>query len=88
MLTMFKSNTLFCVLDLKDGFWYVKLYEKSLKVYTFTTPFGRYFFIRLPLRISSAPEVFQRKIIEAFSDIYGMIFYINNPIISGVTELE
>lgn len=41
----------FTVLDLKDGYWHVKLDEKSKNLCTFATPFGNYRFLRLPLGI-------------------------------------
>ncbi|XP_022164853.1 uncharacterized protein K02A2.6-like, partial [Myzus persicae] len=88
ILAGLEGKKLFSVLDLKDGFWHVKLDEDSSKVCTFTTPFGRYCFMRLPFGISSAPEVFQRKTSEAFGEIDGVLCYFNDLIISGATELE
>lgn len=88
ILAGLEGKKLFSVLDLKDGFWHVKLDEDSSKVCTFTTPFGRYCFMRLPFGISSAPEVFQRKTSEAFGDIDGVLCYFDDLIISGATELE
>jgi len=79
---------MFSVLDLKDGFWHVKLDEESSKVCTFTSPFGRYCFTRLPFGISSALEVFQRKTSEGFGDINGVLCYFDDLIISGGTEVE
>ena len=41
----------FSVLDAKTGFWQVKLSEKSCKLSTFNTPFGRHFWKRMPFGI-------------------------------------
>ena len=49
--------TIFSVLDAKSGFWQVKLSEESCKLTTFNTPFGRYYWKRMPFGIKSAPEV-------------------------------
>lgn len=38
----------FTVLDLKDGYWHVKLSPESQKLCTFATPFGNYQFLRMP----------------------------------------
>ena len=52
---------IFSTVDTKKGFWHVKLNEKSSKLTTFWTPFGRYRWLRMPFGIASAPEIFQIK---------------------------
>jgi hypothetical protein len=59
----------FTVLDLKDGFWHIKLDEKSKKLCTFATPFGNYRFLRLPFGIKTAPSIFQKMNYDNFGDI-------------------
>lgn len=49
----------FTVIDLKDGFWKVRLNERTSKLCTFSTPFGCYRFLVLPFGVKIAPEVFQ-----------------------------
>ena len=61
---------------MKDGFWQVKLDEESSRLCTFNSPFGRYSFCRLPFGISSAPEVFEKKVTETFGDIDGVELYL------------
>ena len=41
------GKRLFSKVDLKDGFWNIKLDDESSKLCTFNTPFGRYSFCRL-----------------------------------------
>ena len=60
---------IFSVLDAKHGFWQIRLDEASSKMCTFSTPFGRYRFQRLPCGVSDAPEVFQQVMTEYFGDI-------------------
>lgn len=48
----------FSFLDLKSGFWRIKLDKESSDVCTFSTPFGFYKFKTLPFGISCAPEKF------------------------------
>ena len=62
----------FTVLDVKSGFWHVKLDEESSLLTTFHTPFGRYRWTRMPFGISSAPEVFQRKMHELIEGLRGV----------------
>lgn len=59
----------FSVLDLKDGFWQVKLSHDSRKLCTFGTPFGTHRFTRMPFGIKTGPKVFQRMNMHNFGDI-------------------
>ena len=48
----------FSTLDAMSGFWQIPLDKESSDLCTFSTPFGRYKFLRLPFGITWAPEVF------------------------------
>ena len=54
-LGMLAGATVFSKLDANMGFWQVPLTKESAKYTTFITPFGRYYFNRLPFGIASAP---------------------------------
>ena len=66
-----EGGTVFSTLDSSSEFWHIKLDDESSKLTTFNTPFGRYRFLRLPLGLNSPPEVFQRRMSQAFDDIKG-----------------
>jgi len=76
----------FTVLDLKDGFWHVKLDDKSSKLCTFSTPFGCYKFNRLPFGLNMAPKYFQKINSENFGDIEGVTIYFDDVLIAADTE--
>jgi len=59
----------FTVLDANSGYFQLVLDEKSRSYTAFNTPFGRYRYKRLPMGITSAPELFQR----IFGDIFGKV---------------
>ncbi|KAF0739490.1 Uncharacterized protein FWK35_00028159 [Aphis craccivora] len=64
-------ETEFVRLDLKDGYYHIKLDKKSSKYCTFSTPFGNYRFLRLAFGLSVAPELFMKQNQKYFGDIEG-----------------
>ncbi len=62
--TRLHGANVFTKLDVKSGFWHVKLDETSSFLKAFNTPFGRFRWKRMPFGIRSAPEIFQRKMHE------------------------
>ena len=54
------GKTIFTVIDMKDGYWHVKLSDESSYYCTFNTPWGRKRFLRMTFSISSASEVMQK----------------------------
>ena len=60
--------TVFSKIDVTSAFFQLPLDPESGKKTTFITPFGRYFYKRLPQGITSAPEIFQRTMEEILDD--------------------
>ncbi|XP_059061669.1 uncharacterized protein K02A2.6-like [Achroia grisella] len=73
--------------DAKKGFWMQKLDDCSSKLCTFSTPFGRYRFLRMPFGINSAPEIFHNEMYKIFK-IEGVEVYIDDLLIWGKTREE
>lgn len=78
----------FSKFDATHGFWHIKLDEPSSKLLTFNTPFGRYRYLRLPFGVSSAPEVFSKRVQEMFSDIKGVECIVDDILVWGETIAE
>lgn len=82
------GSKIFSTVDAKQGFWQQKLHPDCTHLCTFNTPFGRYKFLRLPYGITSASEVFHKKMYEQFDDIQGVCLFIDDLLIYGKTQEE
>lgn len=78
----------FSKLDAAQGFWQIKLDEKSSKYCTFNTPFGRYRFLRMPFGIISASEIFHRAMDNMLEGLQGVRCYVDDVVIWGSTLQE
>ena len=76
-----KGSTVFTKLDATSGLWQLPLDDATAKLTTLMTPFGRYFFRRLPFGISLAPEVFQRTVENVLGDIEGVECYMDDILV-------
>lgn len=77
---------MFTKLDANSGFHQIPLDEDTSKICTFSTPFGRYRFLRLPFGIASAPEVFQKAMTEVFENLPGTRVYVDDILIWGASK--
>ena len=81
--TRLHGAKVFTKLDVRNGFWHVALDEESSYLTTFHTPFGRFRWRRLPFGVSSAPEVFQRKMHELVEGLSGIEVVADDFIVVG-----
>jgi len=75
-------------LDANQGFYQIKLTTESSKMCTFSTPMGRYRFLRMPFGISPAPEIFHKKFKQIFEGLEGVDTYIDYIIVHGRNKEE
>ena len=68
------------------GFWHVELDIPSSLLTTFHTPFGQYRWLRMPFGISSAPEVFQKRIHELIEGLQDMEVIADDFVVIGFGE--
>jgi len=73
----------FSILDARSGYWDIELDEESSYYTTFTTPFGRYWFLRLPFGLVCAQDIFQKKVDKTFADLPGVTGIADDIVIVG-----
>ena len=78
----------FTKLEANASFWQIKLAEDSVLYTTFITPIGRFCFQKLPFGITSAPELFQKKMSSILTDLRGVVFMIDDVLIYGSNYKE
>ncbi len=77
------GSTVFSTLDFLKGFWQIPLAKESQHLTTFITPFGRFYFTRLPFGINLATDEFQRKMMEIFGKEEGVEVIIDDVLVHG-----
>ena len=81
----------FSTMDLKSGFWQVKMSEKSRQYTAFTVrSMGIFEFLRMPYRLCNAPATFQRLMQNCLGELnltYALI-YLDDVIVFSRTEEE
>jgi hypothetical protein len=65
-----------------------RLDEASSKLCTFVTPWGVFRYTRLPFGVSLAQEVFHRVLADVLRDMDGVLSYVDDVLIHGVTREE
>ena len=76
------------LLDITHAYWSIKLYKESSYLTTFSMPFGRYRYLRLPFGISASNDIFQMKIDEIFEGMPGVAAIVDDILIFGRTRKE
>ena len=85
--TRLQDSVVYSILDANSGYFQIKLTEKSSELTTFNTPCGRYRYLRLPMGIRCAAEVFQRQMSTALSDI-GVEIVVDNILVHARNQKE
>ena len=87
-LAQLSGATVFSKVDANSGFWQIPLAEDSCHLTTFITPMGRFCFKKLPFGISSAPELFQKRMSQILTGLKGVICHIDDVVIFGANQAE
>ena len=80
----------FTILDMKSGFYQMKIEESSKHITAFVTPDGHYEFNCMPFGYVNAPSVYQRAIDKALGDLKGTkaFVYLDDVLVPSRTQEE
>lgn len=83
LLRSLRNSTVFITLDLRAGYWNIRMDPKSAEYTAFRTPAGLYEFQVMPFGLVNAPATFQRVMDFIFGDLYdkGILIYLDDILI-------
>ena len=87
-LNILYKKKYFSVLDLKDGFYHIRMAEDSIKYTSFVTPLGQFEFIKMPFGLKPAPTRFQRFVNEVLDELIrsgDVVVYIDDFLVATET---
>nr|GEY37907.1 putative reverse transcriptase domain-containing protein [Tanacetum cinerariifolium] len=69
MLERLAGNKYYCFLDGFSGYFQIPIDPKDQEKTTFTSPYGTFAYLRMPLGLCNAPDMFQRCMMAIFYDM-------------------
>ena len=82
------SAKVFSRLDLRNGFYQIRMLPEDIFKTSFTTPLGLYDWVVLPMGLISAPASFQRVMIDIFKDLPFVQVYLDDIVVYSPTEQQ
>ena len=78
----------FSTLDLSAGYHHIRLTADSIPKTAFTSPFGKYEYVKVPFGLAQAPAYFQELMTGVLKDLPFAMAYLDNIIIYSSTPEE
>jgi hypothetical protein len=78
----------YCFIDLKDGFWHIRIREKDREKIAFVTPFGIYEWTHMPFSLTNAPATFQAFMNEVLNGLQEFVAGLLDDIIVWADDLH
>ena len=82
------SAQYFCILNLWARYHHILLNNVLIPKTVFTSPFGKYKYLKVPFRLTKASALFQKLRKRVLKDLFSVIAYLNNIIIYSKTAKE
>lgn len=88
LLHSIRKSKYFIALDLRAGYWQIKMDIKDIGKTAFRTHRGLYEFLVMPFGLKTAPATFQRTMEQLIGDLRwkGVLVYLDDILIHGETE--
>ena len=86
-----RGKKIYTRLDLRNGYYHVKMHEDSVKYTAFITPLGHYEFLRLPFGLTDGPKKFAKYIAKVFEPLIKneeVLVYFDDLLIASVDLVE
>ena len=80
-ISKLNSAKYFSTLDLCAGYHHILLDEDSITKTAFTSPFGKYKYLKVPFGLAQAPAYFQELMNKVLKDLPFAIAYLDDIII-------
>ena len=78
----------FSTLDLRAGYHHIRLTTDSIPKTAFTSPFGKYEYVKVPFRLAQVPAYFQELMTGVLKDLPFAMAYLDDIIIYSSTPEE
>ena len=88
ILSTINSAKYFSTLDPPVGYHYIPLMEDSIPKTAFTSPFGKYKYLKVPFGLAEAPAYFQELMDKVLKDLPFSIAYLDDIIFYRKTQEE
>ena len=90
LINRIQNSTYFSKLDLKSGFWQIKMHPDSVKYTAFTIPNGgHYEWLVMPFGLKNAPAEFQKMMDKIFGKYYKFVaVYIDDILVFSKNKRE
>ena len=82
-LSVSATNYQYLTMYFPSSRMHVRLDKESSKLTTMITPFGRYWWKRLPFGLKVSSEIFQRKLDEALGGLEGVFSVVDDVVVAG-----
>ena len=88
IFSQLNSAKYFSTLDLRAGYHHIELTTDSIPKTAFTSPFGKYEYVKVPFRLAQAPAYFQELMTGVLKDLPFTMVYLDDIIIYSSTPEE
>ena len=88
IFSQLNGSKYFSTLDLRAGYHHIRLTTDSIPKTAFTSPFGKYEYVKVPFGLAQAPTYFQELMMGVLKDLLFAMAYLDDIIIYSSTPEE